>query len=327
MTGEDYAHNPSTLLHIAGDLRSRGIPPLEIFRQAGISPSALLDADGWVPRDLCFALGDAAGAVVGDPYFASRIGRSYRLEEFGIWGRTIGGAANVSEACNVAINGLGLLHQGSVLQRIDGEEHTELRFGYHGRMGANPHQHIIGTLAVLRKIALLAGAPEAVDVHFQIPYARGSDCLEETHGSQLEFGCDHNAIVIDNAILDLPLAGGEGRVGGELEPAETAQAVGASVRRLLPYGRANIQTIAAMQRVSTRSVQRRLREWGFSFEEILDDVRRTEAIKLILSGDHSLADVAFLLGYSDQAHFTRAFRRWTGIPPREFAIAQTPTRA
>jgi AraC-like DNA-binding protein len=101
--------------------------------------------------------------------------------------------------------------------------------------------------------------------------------------------------------------------------AETAEAIGALLKQLLPYRRASIDTVARHLRVSQRTVQRRLREWGFSFEEILDDIRRTEAIRNIISGENSAAEIASLLGYSDAAHFTRAFRRWTGMAPRDHA--------
>ena len=186
-------------------------------------------------------------------------------------------------------------------------------------MAADPHQHLIGTLAVLRKIALLGNAPEAVGVRFSMSAMRGADRLEDSHGARLEFGCDHDAIVIDRDILDLPLKPGRGN-GAAMGPdvADTTEAVGAHLKQLLPYGHANIETIAALQHVSPRTVQRRLRAWGFTFEEILDDLRRTEGIKYVLSGKHSALETALLLGYSDPAHFTRAFRRWTGMSPRAY---------
>ena len=99
---------------------------------------------------------------------------------------------------------------------------------------------------------------------------------------------------------------------------ETATAVGALVKQLLPYGRLTIEEVAARQRISVRTLQRRLRDWGFSFEEIVDDVRRAEAIGHVRAGNHSKMEIAFLLGDSDQAHFTRAFKRWTGRSPRQF---------
>jgi AraC-like DNA-binding protein len=188
-------------------------------------------------------------------------------------------------------------------------------------MAANPLQHLIGTLVILRKIACLAGYPDAVSVHFSLPYARGVDALEETHGPRLEFGCEHDAIVIDREILDRAIPTFcDGAIPAE--PAETAKAVCALIKRNLPYGRNTIEAISAEQQLSVRTLQRRLSEWGFSFEEILDDVRRTSAIGYVLAGRHSALEIAFLLGYSDQAHFARAFKRWTGLSTQAYARAR-----
>jgi len=322
MSSDDFSHNPLTLLHIATHLRKCGISPVEIFRRAGVPPSALLNGDGWVSRKLCFALGEEAGTVAGDRFFGSRIGESYSLTELGVWGRTIVGAANVGEACAVAGKTVGLLQQGSDLRFLTLRRHAQLRFAFRGRLVADPRQHLIGILAVLRKVALLGNAPEAVSVRLSLPYARGVDALEETHGPRLEFGCEHDAIVIDREILRRPLSGLNDNTN-RAEPAETAAAVSARVRRLLPHGHTTIEAIAAQERLSVRTLQRRLRQWGFSFEEIVDDVRRTEAIKYVLAGAHSAMEIAFLLGYSDHPHFARAFRRWTGMSPQAYACAES----
>jgi AraC-like DNA-binding protein len=74
--------------------------------------------------------------------------------------------------------------------------------------------------------------------------------------------------------------------------------------------------------MSVRTLQRRLHHWGHSFKGIVDDTRREVAIKRLTAGGTSVTETAFLLGYSDLAHFTRAFRRWTGTTPREFAAVK-----
>jgi AraC-like DNA-binding protein len=321
MSGKAFAHSPRTLLHVAAELRRRDISPVELFGRLGLPPSAVLNANGWVPRELCFALTEEAKTVTGDKYFTSRIGESYELTELGAWGRMIVGAANVGEACAVAARNVGLLHEGSGLHLLTSPRHSELRLEYHGRLGANPRQHLIGTLVVLRKIALLGKTPEAISVRFSMPYSRGADRLEETHGSRLEFGCDYDSVVINRDLLELiPNGAGDRDAVANFELDDAVAAIGPLLKRLLPYGRASIRAVAAQQRVSTRTVQRKLKAWGFSFEEILDDVRRTEAIRYVLAGEYSAMEIALVLGYSDAAHFTRAFRRWTGMPPRDYAL-------
>jgi AraC-like DNA-binding protein len=318
MLQESFGHNPRTLLHIAPYLLSRSVPPADIFKRVGVSPSALLNADGWVSRELCFALGSEVNAVTGDRFPGADIGRRFRLTDLGTWGVAVSGARTVREACLTAVNGIGLIHQGTDL-RFDTEGASGvLSMSFAGRSAAHPQQHILGALAVLRGIALLAGAPEAVGAQFVQPYERAGDRLEETFGPSLAFGCDSDGIVIDRAILDFPLPPFD-KATRKHDPLETAERLDVFVKELLPYGGVTIDRVASLLRLSRRTLQRRLRDFGFSFEELVDDVRRVEAIRRVGIGEESVLEIAFMLGYSDQAHFTRAFRRWTGLSPRDYA--------
>lgn len=317
MLSESFAHDPRTLLHIAPYLRSRGIPPVEVFLRAGVSPSRLLDANGWVPREHCFRLGDEIYKVTGERFFGADVGRLFKLSDLSTWGGAISAAPTLRQACAAAANGIPLVHKGSSLQFQTEGRYGILSFAYLGRSSFEPRQHILGTLAVLRSVALLAGVPEAVGARFTQDYERTGERLEQTFGSSLEFGCAQDAIIIDRAILDNPTAGSP-RARSHADPLETARTLASHLREWLPYGEVSVEGVAADLRMSTRTLQRRLRDWGFSFEEMVDDIRHAEAVRRVATGQESMMEIAFILGYSDQAHFTRAFRRWTGMAPRDF---------
>lgn len=319
MLSEVYAHHPRTLLHIAPYLRSRGVSPVEIFKRAEITPSMLVDASGWVPRDLCFMLSNEIYHVTADRFFGAEIGRAFKFADLGTWGVAVSGATTLHQACTTAANAVGLVHRGTDLRFETEGRYATLSFGYFGRSDVEPRQHILGTLAVLRSVALLAGVPEAVGTRFSQAYERQGERLEETFGSSVEFGCARDAIVIDRDILDLPTAAVAANRGSHADPLETARSLAAVLRQLLPYGNVSVEGVAALLRMSTRTLQRRLSDWGFAFEEMVDDIRHAEAVRRVAAGQESLMEIAFMLGYSDQAHFTRAFRRWTGMAPRDYA--------
>ena len=67
-----------------------------------------------------------------------------------------------------------------------------------------------------------------------------------------------------------------------------------------------------------RTLQRRLAEAGESYHHLVDAVRFDTGSRLLQNGNVKLVDIAFELDYSDAANFTRAFKRWAGIPPRTF---------
>jgi AraC-like DNA-binding protein len=99
------------------------------------------------------------------------------------------------------------------------------------------------------------------------------------------------------------------------------QARGA-VLTLLPKGDATLEKTAKKLHVTARTLQRRLGEEGVSFGELLSEVRRTQAERLLARSDASLADVAEQVGYADTGAFARAFRTWTGTTPGKFREAR-----
>lgn len=78
------------------------------------------------------------------------------------------------------------------------------------------------------------------------------------------------------------------------------------------------EQLAESMELSTHTLRRRLKEEGHSFQEIKDNLRRGRAIQLLQSSNVSIADIAEDLGFSEPAAFTRAFKKWTGLPPAEF---------
>ena len=79
-----------------------------------------------------------------------------------------------------------------------------------------------------------------------------------------------------------------------------------------------IETMAEIAGLSVRSLQRRLAKNGVSHSEILDQARYKAAARLLEGGHQRITDIGMELGYADSAHFTRAFKRWAGVAPREF---------
>jgi AraC-like DNA-binding protein len=89
-----------------------------------------------------------------------------------------------------------------------------------------------------------------------------------------------------------------------------------------PDGPPTIESVARAARCSVRTVQRRLRDAGLTYTGLLNEVRLEIAAGMLDEAGRKVRDVAFDLGYSDQANFTRAFRRWAGVSPSEFRRLQ-----
>ena len=96
--------------------------------------------------------------------------------------------------------------------------------------------------------------------------------------------------------------------------------VRAMIARRLPHGEPSRAEIAGALAMSERTLHRRLKEEGTSFQQLLEERRRELAGAYVERADVSLADVAYLLGFRDQSSFFRAYKRWFGKPPRKHRV-------
>lgn len=90
------------------------------------------------------------------------------------------------------------------------------------------------------------------------------------------------------------------------------------LRKALPEGAPTLDGLAAALAMSARTVHRRLAERGMNFGALLQQTREQLARQYLDEGRISLSEVAFMLGYSQQSAFSRAFRHWTGQTPRQY---------
>lgn len=93
--------------------------------------------------------------------------------------------------------------------------------------------------------------------------------------------------------------------------AEVRDAIVAGLR----LGEVPLAAVATALRVSARTLQRRLRDEGTSFETLLDETRFGLASSYLRDPTLGIAEIAWLIGFTEISAFYRAFRRWTGTTP------------
>jgi AraC-like DNA-binding protein len=160
--------------------------------------------------------------------------------------------------------------------------------------------------------------------------SRGSiDTYVKTLGCPVTTGAERITIRFDRETLEKPLPG----INLELAKANDSvvekyltsldsQAVTSQVRELLvallPSGHLSQFRIAERLNRSLSTLQRQLSQEGTSYQEIRDETRHQLATEYVRESKLSLSQIAYMLGFSDQSNFSRAFKRWTGVPPRDF---------
>lgn len=164
---------------------------------------------------------------------------------------------------------------------------------------------------------------------------RGDVAVYEEHfGCPVRFETGRDALLIDPDCLDVPNTLGDETIAQffdrhlEEELAKLAERdslekrVCLAVAQVLSEGVPSITKIASELGMSGRTLQRRLSGRGQTFQSLVDLSRRDLASQLLRETDYSLAEIAFLTGFSEQSGFTRAFKRWQGQTPRSYRLAR-----
>jgi AraC-like DNA-binding protein len=302
-------------------LLANGEQPGKVLKRVGMPTHMLLDPDAWIPRELFLALVNAMSSATGDPHCGIHIGEMESFVQFEAFGAAILDAPTLRTAIGVACRRTALIQTGTEIRLSENLRTAHLSYSFLGRTGENPAQYIQGVLVFFQKLLALTGQPTVLDVAFDHLPSRKSQELERVFGPRLAFRAEENAVVFDRGLLDLPLQ--SSRAVRRMLPdrpseEEVVRAVLTSMSDQLAYETPTLETSAGVLGLHPRTLERRLARWGVPFESLLDEFRRTRSLQLIQEGTYNLTDIAFLVGYADSAHFTRAFRRWTGRPPREY---------
>lgn len=145
-----------------------------------------------------------------------------------------------------------------------------------------------------------------------------------------KFNCDSLSLVFPNGYLDRPIKQNEELLKSFMNscPLELYRqykadySITAEVKSMLSRNTdtasPSINEVAESLYLTTRTLTRRLKEEGSSFQQIKDVVRRDIAINLLTLHSFPIKKIAEMVGYSDPAVFSRAFKVWTGISPKNY---------
>ena len=161
---------------------------------------------------------------------------------------------------------------------------------------------------------------------------------ERIFRSPVRFGRPSNELIFDSSLLALPMAKADAGLCAILDRharellAKSPRRGGLAerVRRLLGEalngGDPRQEAVSQKLGISVRTLQRRLSEEGTSHQDLLDEVRSELSRRYLQESKLAICEVAYILGFSEPSAFHRAFRRWTGVTPKEFRRAQVSSQ-
>ncbi len=166
------------------------------------------------------------------------------------------------------------------------------------------------------KVQFMRGKPERIE-----DFQRFFQC-------PIEFNANRNAIIFNKDVLVRKLPGNnsvsnylEGLAGKYVSGRKKGESLSQAYSFIiinLSSGKVSQESLAEFFSCSTRQLQRKLKEESTSFRELLDKIRMDLSEEYIRVKKYSIAETAYLLGYSDPNTFSRAFKNWTGFSPGEY---------
>jgi len=177
---------------------------------------------------------------------------------------------------------------------------------------------------------LIADSLPLIETRFNYPSPHHSGEYSYLFPGMHKFNCDALSLVFSTQYLSRPVVQNDAVLksfmnGCPLELFRQYKAdysVSTEVKNILKNslndGLYSVDDVAARLYMTSRSMMRRLKDEGSSFQQIKDIVRRDKAISLLTLHLLPIKDVAERVGYSDPAVFARAFKNWTGDSPRQY---------
>lgn len=308
-----------------------GVPTRVWMEECGVD-EALLDQPGArVPRAAFGRLWRRLVAETGDEGVAFEIGKGVPFGTFGVVNYLIATARDVGSGFRVMNEVYRLIHDPTVVTLdVDGPVATWL---YHVAGEVDDYALFAADMvfAIVVDHFRAAAGTNWIPEEVWLPHEREA-CLERYeayYGCPVRLGYGDAQLIMSHEVLALPMPRADERLHEilrhhahllmeRLPSLESAQKqVRLDLSSAIQRGTGSLSLEMSAQRlgVSGRTLQRRLRDEGTTFQAVLDEVRREYATRYLADAHRTIADVAYSVGFSDVSAFHRAFRRWTGRTP------------
>ena len=309
-----------------------GIDQRGTLAAAGIDPDAAWDPKVMIPAEAYYDMLESIAAQVDVTELPVHVGASMRCDEYGALGLAWKAAPTLLASCS-RVERYARIWTGVVTYEL--REHPdgilyllhrpgERRLG----MRLSNEATLASTVSLARQVCPVPFSPVEVFAKHAEPKSKAYH--EAWFGCPVTFGAEYDGVLISReAMTRSNILGDEGisrylasHLETELAELATPSPVVAktkdAIAQALSEGVPDMADIAKGLGLSARTFHRRLSEQGFSFQTLTEETRRELAEGLLRDDAYSLADVAFLTGFSEQSSFTRAFKRWLGTTPASY---------
>ncbi|OFW09060.1 MAG: hypothetical protein A3H96_13470 [Acidobacteria bacterium RIFCSPLOWO2_02_FULL_67_36] len=309
-----------------------GLDTEQILRAARLDPVTLQDPDARIPIEQVDAVWQKAYELSKDPNLALH---AIEVLPFGAY-RVIDFLASSAPTIGAALAKVSdyfpIIHEVVRLPYAVGDRHVTFAAEAPSRPSTitRPYaEYVLAAVFLRTRIATNQRFP-LMRVEFSHPRPADISEHERIFECPVRFGAETCQMVIARDVWDTPCTGSDLALFSVLDtharmlldqlpsPADIVGRVREAIEAELRGGNPKLESIARRLAMSPRTLQRRLRDQGVLFNDVLEEMRFRAAKSYLAPGDIAGTEVAYLLGFAEQSSFNRAFKRWSGQTPTEY---------
>lgn len=309
-----------------------GVRPQELYRAVRLDPSLLGDADNRIPYSQIVELYETAARLTGDDAFGLHLSERTSAKVFDLLGYVLLNSPTLGEAIGRIVRYHSIWTDGAGYELEMKDKRARLGYQYVNLDAELSRHDCEMTLAITLRFARLATGVDWTPLEVNFKHAAPADTSEHRRifRSPVHFSRPVNEIIFDPSLLNLPIVEADAALCAVLDRhAEElltkvprrggfADEVRSLLFESLNGGDASLEAVAQHLGTSPRTLQRKLKEEGTTHQDLLDEIRRDLSKRYLIEPQMAICEVAYLLGFSEPSAFHRAFRRWTGITPKEY---------
>ncbi len=316
---------------------ARGIDAKALAERAGIptellTPSTLADPDGRVPAAHVVRLWSFLPEALNDECFGLTLAALAAGAPLSVGWWVVWSSPTLGHGLSQGVRYQRLLHDQAQSKLITSAEGSVYRHQVGAPPARAPRHAIEFGFATFARFARRATGRDIWPSRVTFQHAAPTDLTQHraNFGDNIVFEHDADELAYDRPALELPLLTAdaslqevvESHARGLLERFPDQHALGARLQSAiceeLRRGELSLESVAKRLGAAPRTLQRWLKSEGTTFAEAVDRVRRELGERYLRDRRLSVAETAFLLGFSDVSAFHRAFVRWTGLTPGQF---------
>jgi AraC-like DNA-binding protein len=324
------------LLGLPELMKALGHDPERVIQAAGIDPTFFDHPENVIEFRHGARLLASAADCTGRPDLGLLLGRSKGLDTIGLVGMLARHSPDVGSALRNLVLHLLIHDRGAVSTLVIAGEQALLAYAIY-QPGVEGACHVYDlAMAMARNILKDLCGPGWRPIEVRLPHRRPPDVesFRRFFEVPVRFDAERAAVVFPVAWLKHPIQGADPVLYRQLKGRIAALESSADrdilswarpvLRNLVLGGGGSLEQVAESFAVHKRTLNRRMRAMGTTFQDLVEEVRYDVACQLLMETDLPVTEIAAVLDYADAGSLTRAFRRWSGTTPRAWRAARVP---